>query len=132
MSADNNNTNIHAADGTAGGDAAQNIGDKVKGGWNAFPLVFPTLFNTSSLAFLILSSVKIYANVSGSDQAPVKVSEGGNINSFVDNVGEQIAGRGDSTTGTAPASRTEGGERPSAVAAKGADEIQQGMNQIKR
>ncbi|WWD16305.1 hypothetical protein CI109_100731 [Kwoniella shandongensis] len=92
-----NNGNTYAADGTAGGAAAQGLGDKIKGGWNG-------------------------------------TGEGirGNVNSFIDNVGEQIAGRGDSTTHTTPASRTEGGERPSHVAARGADEIQQGMAELKK
>ncbi|WVR03654.1 hypothetical protein IAU60_000649 [Kwoniella sp. DSM 27419] len=51
----------------------------------------------------------------------------GNVNSFVDNIGEQIAGR-DSTAKPSSAS----GERPSAVAANGADEIQSGMNSLKK
>ncbi|GFZ42336.1 hypothetical protein JCM24511_00051 [Saitozyma sp. JCM 24511] len=127
---------------TQGGQAANSLGEKVKGGWNAFH---------------------------GAGEA-IR----GNVNEFVDNVGEQIAGRGDhsvtagagtgtgahtaagnySSTGTAatgpmgrstgaasgygagnearPVTRTEGGERPAHVAARGADEFMQGMDRLKR
>lgn len=51
----------------------------------------------------------------------------GNINSFVDNVGEQIAGRGQGDA--KPPTRTEE-ERPAQVAAKGADELRAGLNQF--
>ncbi|KAL7420082.1 hypothetical protein Q5752_005047 [Cryptotrichosporon argae] len=55
----------------------------------------------------------------------------GNANALFDDVGEQVAGRG-STDAAQPAQRTEGGERPAHVAARGADEIQAGMDKIHR
>ena len=51
----------------------------------------------------------------------------GNINSFVDNVGEQIAGRGQGDV--KPPTRTEE-QRPAQVAANGADELRAGLNKF--
>ncbi|WWC66730.1 uncharacterized protein I206_100635 [Kwoniella pini CBS 10737] len=82
------------ADGSAGANAAQGLGDKVKGGWN------------------------------GAGEA-IR----GNANSFIDNLGEQVAGRDPSQQ---PQSHSAGGERPAGVAAKGADEIQQGVAGLKK
>ncbi|KAK1927791.1 hypothetical protein DB88DRAFT_507864 [Papiliotrema laurentii] len=53
----------------------------------------------------------------------------GNVNSFLDNVGEQIAGRGQGDV--KPATRTEQ-ERPAQVAARGADEFQAGMDRLRK
>ncbi|OCF36256.1 hypothetical protein I316_02130 [Kwoniella heveanensis BCC8398] len=53
----------------------------------------------------------------------------GNANSFLDNVGEQIAGRDPASQ---PQSLSNNGERPAGVAAQGADEIQSGMNNLKK
>ncbi|WVN85729.1 uncharacterized protein L203_100880 [Cryptococcus depauperatus CBS 7841] len=82
------------ADGSAGANTAQGLGDKVKGGWNG-------------------------------------TGEGirGNFNAFVDNIGEQIAGRDPAQTAQQPSA---GGERPSGVAARGADEIRMGMDHLKK
>lgn len=55
----------------------------------------------------------------------------GNINSLVDNVGEQNEGRG-GTGAVKPATATQGGERPAHVAARGADEIKQGMAELQK
>jgi len=52
----------------------------------------------------------------------------GNINSFFDNVGEQIAGRGQNDVKPAPRS----GEQPAQVAAKGADEFKAGMEGLQK
>ncbi|WVQ79137.1 hypothetical protein IAT38_001232 [Cryptococcus sp. DSM 104549] len=85
------------ADGSAGANAGQALGDKVKGSWNVFH----------------------------------GTGEGirGNVNSFLDNVGEQIAGRDPATTAQQP---NAGGERPAAVAATGADEFKKGVEELKR
>jgi hypothetical protein len=58
----------------------------------------------------------------------------GNINSFVDNVGEQIAGRGDTAHGTSqkPATVTEGGQRPAETAQQGAGEVNQGLAELRK
>ncbi|WWD09150.1 hypothetical protein V865_007272 [Kwoniella europaea PYCC6329] len=82
------------ADGSAGANAGQSLGDKVKGGWN------------------------------GAGEA-IR----GNANSFMDNVGEQIAGRDPATR---PESHSAGGQRPAGVAATGADEIQRGVAELKK
>ncbi|WWC85985.1 uncharacterized protein L201_000856 [Kwoniella dendrophila CBS 6074] len=82
------------ADGSAGANAGQSLGDKVKGGWN------------------------------GAGEA-IR----GNANSFMDNIGEQVAGRDPASQ---PQTRSAGGERPAGVAASGADEIQQGMANLKK
>ncbi|WRT63880.1 uncharacterized protein IL334_000806 [Kwoniella shivajii] len=82
------------ADGSAGANAGQTLGDKVKGGWN------------------------------GAGEA-IR----GNANSFIDNVGEQVAGRDPASQ---PQTRTAGGERPAGVAANGADEIQKGVADLKK
>jgi len=50
----------------------------------------------------------------------------GNVNSFLDNVGEQMAGRGQGDV--KPPTRTEE-QRPAQVAANGADELRAGVNQ---
>ena len=55
----------------------------------------------------------------------------GNINSFIDNVGEQVAGRGGNDAAR-PATATEGGTRPAHVAASGANEIEQGMAELRK
>ncbi|ORX35352.1 hypothetical protein BD324DRAFT_652487 [Kockovaella imperatae] len=52
----------------------------------------------------------------------------GNINAFMDNVGEQIAGRG----GEGCAKAESRSQDPKAVAANGADELQAGMNDLKK
>ncbi|WWC58310.1 uncharacterized protein I303_100850 [Kwoniella dejecticola CBS 10117] len=105
----NANTNAYAAgtekttvpgtqaDGSAGANAAQGLGDKVKGGWNVFH---------------------------GAGEA-IR----GNANSFIDNLGEQVAGRDPAQQ---PQTRSAGGERPAGVAAKGADEIQQGVAEFRK
>ena len=54
----------------------------------------------------------------------------GNVNAFVDNLGEQVAGRGD--TVEKPPTATGGGERPAHVAARGADEMQRGMAGLRK
>ncbi|OWT36282.1 hypothetical protein J008_05743 [Cryptococcus neoformans] len=84
------------ADGSAGANAAQTAGDKIKGGWNVFH----------------------------------GTGEGirGNINSFVDNIGEQIAGR---DPAAASQRSTAGGEKPAEVTSKGADEFRTGVQQLK-
>ena len=63
----------------------------------------------------------------------------GNVNVMLDNVGEQLAGRGNANTnanthvgGAKPATMSDGGQRPEAVAAKGADEFKEGMDGLKK
>ncbi|WVW81996.1 hypothetical protein I302_104001 [Kwoniella bestiolae CBS 10118] len=82
------------ADGSAGANAGQSLGDKVKGGWN------------------------------GAGEA-IR----GNANSFMDNIGEQVAGRDPAAR---PESHSAGGQRPAGVAASGADEIQRGVAELKK
>ena len=53
----------------------------------------------------------------------------GNINSFLDNAGEQIAGRGQGDV--KPATRTEE-QRPAQVAANGSDEFKAGMEALRK
>jgi len=53
----------------------------------------------------------------------------GNVNSFLDNVGEQIAGRGQGDA--KPPTRSEE-QRPAHVAANGADEMRAGMAQFQK
>ncbi|WVQ74567.1 hypothetical protein IAR50_004168 [Cryptococcus sp. DSM 104548] len=53
----------------------------------------------------------------------------GNVNSFLDNAGEQIQGNNTAAATQQPSHK---GERPAGVASKGADEIQKGVEQIRR
>ncbi|KAK4686744.1 hypothetical protein P7C73_g3379, partial [Tremellales sp. Uapishka_1] len=89
--AETTHTTGTTADGTVAGD---NVGQKIKSGWNVFH---------------------------GAGE-----SIRGNINSFVDNVGEEIAGRGGSAA--RPATASDGGARPEGVAASGNQEVKQGLS----
>lgn len=65
----------------------------------------------------------------------------GNINDGLDQVGEQVAGRGNQpaaghsqigVTHTQPATRSEGGKKPEQVAANGANEMESGLRQLRQ
>ncbi|WVF66058.1 hypothetical protein IAT40_000796 [Kwoniella sp. CBS 6097] len=94
--------------------------------------------NTNTNAYAAGTTADGSAGATGAQSVGDKVKGGwngageairGNANSFLDNVGEQIAGRDPASQ---PQSLSNNGERPAGVAAKGADEIQSGMNNLKK
>lgn len=92
----------------------------------------PIHSSAETILLIICACLGLGEKVKGGFQAIHGLGEGirGNINSFVDGAGEQIAGRGDSAAH--PTTRTENGQTPNQVAANGADEFKQGLNAMKK